>query len=127
MKVPYKINAWYSVLLILLGIFGLLARYIDVGDWQFTAIIPSAFGIILLSCTTGIKKENAIIGHVAALLTTLLILMSVVMLTRGILAAPEWERKQWIFLIVILGGIFSLRSQIQYFIAQRKRKALNNS
>ncbi|MFA8435986.1 MAG: hypothetical protein ACEPOZ_15820 [Marinifilaceae bacterium] len=127
MKVPYKINAWYSVLLILLGIFGLLARYIDVGDWQFTAIIPSAFGIILLFCTTGIKKENAIIGHVAALLTTLLILMSVVMLTRGILAETEWERKQWIFLIVILGGIFSLRSQIQYFIAQRKRKALNNS
>lgn len=123
MKEAYQINKVYSLVLILVGAFGFLARYYQVGDWQFTALIPLFFGVILYLCTPGIRNENSAIGHVAALLTTLLIITSLVMLTKGILGDISWGRKQWIFLIVILGGIWSLRSQINYFRAQRKRKA----
>jgi len=123
MKEAYQINKVYSLVLILAGAFGFLARYYQMGDWQFTALIPLFFGLILLLCTPGIKKENAAIGHVAALVTTLLIVTALIMLTKGIFGDAEWGRKQWIFLIVIIGGIWSLRSQINYFKAQRRRKA----
>jgi len=123
MKEAYQINKVYSLILILAGAFGFLARYYQMGDWQFTALIPLFFGVILFLCTPGIKKENAAIGHVAALVTTLLIVTALIMLTKGIFGDAGWGRKQWIFLVVILGGVWSLRSQINYFKAQRKRKA----
>ena len=126
MKETYQINRIYSIILMIAGAFGFLARYYESGDWQFTALIPFVFGIILLLCTKGIKKENAVIGHIAALLTTLLIITSAIMLLKDIFGDFDWGRKQWIFLIVILGGIWNLRSQINYFRLQRKRKA-NNS
>jgi len=123
MKNTYQINKIYSIILFIAGLIGFTARYFEVGDWQFTALIPTFFGLILYFCTAGIRKENAAIGHVAALVTSLLIVMSVVMLTKGILGDTEWGRKQWIFLIIIAGGIWSLRSQMLYFKAQRKRKS----
>jgi uncharacterized membrane protein len=119
----YQINKIYSIILLIAGLIGFTLRYIEVGDWQFTALIPFFFGLLLFFCTTGIQKENSAIGHIAALLTSLLVIMSIVMLSKGILGDAVWGRKQWIFLLIIAGGIWSLRSQILYFKAQRKRKA----
>ena len=123
MDKAHSINKFYALLLILLGSFGFIMRYIELGDTQFTALIPAVFGLILLSFTNGIKNENPVIGHLAGLLTLVLVVMSAVMLTKGLLAEFSLGRKQIIFFLVIVGGIYSLRSQFLYFRAQRRRKA----
>ena len=64
----YKANFLNSISLIIFGIWG----YIEVSS--FTALIPTAFGAILLACSIGIKKQNKIIAHVAVLLTVLILL-----------------------------------------------------
>ena len=64
-------NVLNSIVLIALGLWG----YFDVQSP--TALIPVGFGVILLLCTTGVKKENKIIAHVAVLLT-LVILVALV-------------------------------------------------
>jgi hypothetical protein len=64
-------NVLNSIVLISLGLWG----YLDVQ--APTALIPVGFGVILLLCTIGLKKENKIIAHVAVLLT-LVILVALV-------------------------------------------------
>lgn len=64
-------NILNSIVLISLGLWG----YFDVQ--APTALIPVGFGVILLLCTIGLKKENKIIAHVAVLLT-LVILVALV-------------------------------------------------
>ena len=64
----YKANLINSISLIVLGIWG----YIEVSS--ATALIPTAFGAVLLACSGGIKKQNKIIAHVAVLLTLLILL-----------------------------------------------------
>ena len=64
-------NILNSIVLISLGLWG----YFDVQSP--TALIPVFCGVILLLCTTGVKKENKIIAHVAVLLT-LFILVALV-------------------------------------------------
>ena len=64
-------NVLNSIVLISLGLWG----YLDVQ--APTALIPVFCGVILLLCTTGVKKENKIIAHVAVLLT-LIILVALV-------------------------------------------------
>jgi len=123
MNKAHNINKFYALLLILLGSFGFIMRYVELGDMQFTALIPAVFGLILFSFTKGIKNENPVIGHLAGVLTLLLVVMSVVMLSKGFASEFSLGRKQIIFLIVILGGIYSLRAQFLYFKAQRRRKA----
>ena len=63
----YKANLINSISLIVLGVWG----YIEVSS--ITALIPTAFGAILLACSSGIKKQNKIIAHVAVLLTLLIL------------------------------------------------------
>lgn len=123
MDKAHKINKFYALLLILLGSIGFIMRYVELGDMQFTALIPAVFGLILLTFTNGIKNENSVIGHLAGVLTLLLVVMSVVMLTKGFVTEFSLGRKQIIFLFVIVGGVYSLRSQFLYFKAQRRRKA----
>ena len=50
-----------------MGIWG----YIDVSS--VTALIPIFFGIALILCTNGLKKENKMISHIAVLLTLLIL------------------------------------------------------
>lgn len=123
MNKAHNINKFYALLLILLGSFGFIMRYVELGDMQFTALIPAVFGLILFSFTNGIKNENSVIGHLAGVLTLLLVVMSVVMLSKGFATEFSLGRKQVIFLFVIAGGVYSLRAQFLYFKAQRRRKA----
>ena len=66
MKAPFY-NKLNSIVLIAIGLWG----YIDVHSP--TALIAVGFGIMLLLCTNGLKKENKIISHVAVLLTLVIL------------------------------------------------------
>ena len=63
----YKANLINSISLIIFGIWG----YIEVSS--VTALIRTAFGAILLACSSGIKKQNKIIAHISVLLTLLIL------------------------------------------------------
>ncbi len=63
----YIANLLNSIILIIMGVWG----YFDVNSP--TALIPAIFGIILLLCHWGLKKENKLIAHIAVLLTLLIL------------------------------------------------------
>ena len=118
MTQPHLVNRNYSILLIGLGLIGLLARYFDQGDWQFTALIPAVFGLILLPMSNGIKNENKAIAHVVVLITLLVGVMMVVMITR---ASPfELTRKMIIFMIIALASFGATGVYVKGFIDRKK-------
>ena len=55
-----------------------------------TALIPAAFGAVLLACYWGVKAENKIVAHVAALITVLL-LVALFMPLQGAIARGDTE------------------------------------
>jgi uncharacterized membrane protein (UPF0136 family) len=56
-----------------------------IGLWGYfevvspTALIPVIFGVILLLCTNGLKKQNKLIAHIAVLLTLIILIALIVM------------------------------------------------
>lgn len=84
-----------------------------------TTFIPLVFGVILLLCHNGIKKENKIIAHVAVLVT----LLAVFGLTKPFMAALDEERFMAVFRVgaMILTGIIAMVTFIRSFIAARKK------
>ena len=52
---------------------------IGMGLWGYfelsapTAFIPVGFGVVLLACQNGVKKENKVVAHIAVLLTLLIL------------------------------------------------------
>ncbi len=118
---PYRTNLIFAILLVLLGLWGLIARYAEQGDWQFTALIPAGFGGLLLILTPGLKKENKIIYHIVVLLTALVGAMAIGMLIdKGF----DGSRKSWIFILIALGAVISLVRYISHFIKNRRRSKL---
>lgn len=60
-----KANLLNSVVLIAVGGWG----YFDGDGKSITALIPVIFGIVLILCYNGIKKQNKVIAHIAVLVT----------------------------------------------------------
>ena len=61
-------NILNSVCLIIIGLWG----YLEVTSP--TALIPVGFGVALLLCVPGLKKENKVVAHIAVLLTLIILL-----------------------------------------------------
>jgi hypothetical protein len=120
MKKAHVVNLVYSITLMLVGILGFLLRYIEVGDFQFTALIPAFFGVVLISMNKGIRNQNKIIAHLAVGLTFILLALCVVMLVRNLINHPFINRKSVIFFVIILSSIFALYSYIIRFMSIRK-------
>ena len=69
-----------------------------------TALIPLFFGVALLLCYPGIKKENKIIAHVAVLLT-LIVLVALFMPLKGAIGIEKAEKRVGLsFLLLNLPG-----------------------
>ncbi len=87
-----------------------------------TTFIPLVFGVILLLCHNGIKKENKIIAHVAVLVT----LLSVIGLTKPFMSALDEERFMSVFRVgaMILTGVLAMTIFIQSFIRNRRKNKM---
>ena len=72
----YQANLLNSLALILMPLWAYFTfeGTIEKPDQSLTAFIPLIFGIILVLCNRGLKKENKIIAHIIVLLTLLLFL-----------------------------------------------------
>ena len=57
-------NIINSLCLIVIGLWG----YFEVSST--TALIPVGFGVALILCSPGVKKQNKVIAHIACLLYT---------------------------------------------------------
>ena len=65
-----KANLLNSIVLITVGGWG----YFDGDGKSITALIPVIFGVVLLLCYSGIKKQNKVIAHIAVLVTFICLL-----------------------------------------------------
>lgn len=118
----YRVNVLYSILIIVVGITGLFARYLEQGDWQFTSLIPAGFGVILLMLTPGMKNHNRIAAHLVVLLTFLLTVMVAVMLIKNLNGGSGLSRKVVLFLIILAGSIVAMYFYIASFVKARTNK-----
>jgi len=90
-------------------------------EQSVTALIPLILGVVLIACSSGIKKENKIIAHVAVLVT-LIALLGLFMPLKSAIADG---RSLSIFrvILMIITGIIAMISFIKSFIDARKNKA----
>ncbi|MFW5886816.1 MAG: hypothetical protein ACOCUL_03580 [Bacteroidota bacterium] len=112
----HLVNLFYSILLIILGIFGFLARFFEANDFQITALIPAFFGIILIFMTPAMKSNNRVISHVTVVLTFILGVFSLVKFLTGIGDGLMIDRKTIIFLLVIISSFSALSLYVLRFI-----------
>jgi len=107
-------NLLNSVVLIIMGLWG----YFETQSG--TAFIPVGFGVALLLCTPGVKKENKIIAHIAVLLTLVILLAMLGMRLPKSIATGGMSLVRAI--AMILTGVLSMIMFIRSFIAARKAR-----
>lgn len=122
MKTPHKVNYYYAIFLIIIGIFGFLARYLIEGDVQLTSLIPSFFGVVLLFFTKAIKAENSFMAHLAVVLTMLLAFIVTFMFIKNLSTEFLGSRKFYIFLITAVVSYFVLSIYIAGFIDKKRNR-----
>ena len=109
-----KANLINSVCLITIGLWG----YLEV--ISPTALIPVGFGAALILCSSGVRKENKVVAHIAVLLTLLILIALVGMrlpksLNQGGLGLLR-------VLLMIGTSTFSMVYFVKSFIANRKAR-----
>ena len=117
----HQANLLNSITLILMPLWAYLTfeGTIDKPEQSITAFIPLFFGVILLLCNWGVKKENKIIAHIAVLVT----LIALLGLTMPLKAAIADGRTLSIIRVaaMLLTGSLAMISFIKSFIAARKK------
>lgn len=114
-------NLLNSITLILMPLWAYLTfeGTVDKPEQSVTAFIPLIFGVVLLLCNGGVKKENKIIAHIAVLVT----LIALLGLTMPLKAAVADGRTLSIIRVaaMLLTGFLAMISFIKSFIAARKK------
>ena len=117
----HQANLLNSITLILMPLWAYLTfeGTVDKPEQSFTAFIPLFFGVVLLLCNGGVKKENKIIAHLAVLVT----LIALLGLTMPLKAAVADGRTLSIIRVaaMLLTGSLAMISFIKSFIAARKK------
>lgn len=122
MKTPHKVNYYYALFLIFIGLFGFIARYIEQGDVQMTSLIPAFFGVVFLFFTKGIKMENTTIAHIAVVLTLILAGVVTYMFLKNLSAEFVGSRKFFIFLFTAIVSYSVLGIYVAGFIDKKRNK-----
>lgn len=81
---PHVASLLHAVVLIAISAWG----YLSSDTPSFTALIPAAFGVLLLLCVPGVKKENKVVAHIAVGLTAVLA-FALVMPLRGAIGRSD--------------------------------------
>lgn len=117
----HQANLLNSITLILMPLWAYLTfeGTVDKPEQSVTAFIPLFFGVVLLLCNKGVKKENKIIAHIAVLVT----LIALLGLTMPLKAAVADGRTLSIIRVaaMLLTGSLAMISFIKSFIAARKK------
>ena len=97
---------------------------VALGAWSYTestsqtAIIPVVFGVLLLLCNPGLKKENKIVSHIAVVLTVLIVFG----LIKPFMGAINAGNTLGIVRVglMLLSSVFAIRYFVKSFIDARK-------
>ncbi len=115
----YQANLLNAIILILIGLWGYLSE--ATADRSPTALIPVVFGVILLAMTSGVRKENKVIAHIAVTLTLLVLVMLAAMPLPARIAAGD-QMGILRIVLMITASTFAMISFVQSFIAARKAR-----
>ncbi len=112
-------NLINSIVLIATGLWGYFAT------GSPTAFISVGFGVILLLCTSGVRKENKVIAHVAVLLTLIVLLALGGMRLPKAIAAGGLGIVRGI--LPVITGILAMVMFVRSFIAAKKAREASNA
>lgn len=119
---PYHANLLNCIALILMPVWAYFSYEgtVEEPNVSMTVFIPLIFGVILLLCNNGLKKENKIIAHVAVLITFIALIGLIMPLNAAI------KDDRLLSLIRVLGmmltGSIAMIVFIKSFIQARKNK-----
>ena len=115
---PSVVNFINGLILIIVGLYGYFGVTSSTGAASVTALIPAAFGLLLVILSSFWNKAPKVISHIAIVLTLLLIIMVV----NRFVKIDVWNETKYIFLICIISNAFALFVFIRSFINARIRK-----
>lgn len=115
---PSTINFINGLVLIVAGLYGYFGITGSTGAASATALIPAAFGLLLIVLGLFWNKAPKVILSVVAILTLLLL----VMVLNRFLKIDVWDARKYIFLICIISNALALFVFIRSFVVARIRK-----
>jgi hypothetical protein len=117
MTKPHIANLLNALILIGLGTWS----YLESSTPSVTALIPAAFGFVLVLLNRGLKNENKLIAHVVVVLTFLVLIG----LIKPLLGSISRNNDAGIarVIIMMIASFYALISFVMSFIAARKNRS----
>jgi len=94
--------------------------FIAIGGASYTALIPGGFGVALLCCHKGLKREDKLISHVAAALTLLALVALLMPLSSALGSGNGWRMLR--VGLMVASSVFALIYFIKSFRDARRAR-----
>lgn len=114
------INNVNAAVLITAGLYGYFGIAVGKdGHHSLTALIPAAFGVLLIILGLFWAKAPKVISHTVVVLTLVLLIMCLMRFVK----VADWDAKKYIFLLCVFSNAIALVVFIKSFIDVRRNKA----
>ena len=101
---PSIVNLINGLILIIAGLYGYFGITGSTGTASVTALIPAAFGLLLVVLSLFWNKAPKVVSHIAIVLTLLLLIM----ILNRFMKVEIWNETKYVFLICIISNAFAL-------------------
>lgn len=115
---PITVNLINGLVLIAAGLYGYFGITGNNGTASLTALIPTAFGVLLIILGLFWNKAPKVVSHIAVVLTLILLIMVI----NRFLKVDIWEAKKYIFLLCTVSNAMALFVFIRSFVVARIKK-----
>jgi LytS/YehU family sensor histidine kinase len=112
---PLSANFINGLILIIAGLYGYFGITGSTGVASATALIPTAFGLLLITLGLFWKKSPKAILYTVAILTIVLLIMVI----NRFVKIDEWDIKKIIFLACIISNAVALFVFVKSFLTQK--------
>ncbi len=116
-----RANLINSITLIVVSLWGYFVVNANSNEWEWTPLIPTVFGVLLLLCNKGVRNQNKIIAHIAVFLTLVTVIALYVKPLKSALADDDSMGILRVS-IMLLTGIFAMVMFVKSFIDARRKK-----
>ena len=116
-----RANLINSLTLIVISIWGYFVVNSNSNEWEWTPLIPTVFGILLLLCNKGVRAQNKIIAHISVFLTLVTVIALYVKPLKSALADDDSMGILRVS-IMLLTGLFAMIMFVKSFIEARRKK-----
>jgi hypothetical protein len=121
------LNILYAFILIILGLVLFVGQYFVIEKWEWSTLLPSIGGALLLLLNRGIVGKNRLVIQLAVVITLMVGILAGYMLLKGLSTGILLSQSNIIFFLIAFFSFIAMIIYVSRFLDYKSERKLGEA